>query len=531
MRSGTPPRTVSFLVSLLACLFVSSNCSDSDEEQGTPVQISIDPARPAGALDERYIGYSFDTAQFTGGYWWTWGSEGPAPEPVPDLESTKFRRLVSYLAPSRMRIGGTDADAAYYCPEEGECELPPQYRNAFRDTENERPGSLTHEEIRRAANFAEAVGSRVMFCVNAGPGPRDLQTGQWTPDNARELIRYVKSLPNGHVFDIWELGNEVNIRWFHFNLPIRLTPDFYASDLATFRGLVNDEAPGSLVASPGCFIMPFAWLGDWNFTRNLLRIARDRIDIVTWHLYATQSERCADFQSPARASKETLFDESIVADHRNFARYVAEVAAGLPVMNGESASSQCGGQAGVSDTLLDALWFADWIGIMAQEGSRAIVRQSIVGGDYGLLDPHTFDPRPSFLAYVMFRRTVERSRLETVADRSLVKAHGFCSTGEEGGVTAVLSNPSDDGLAVQISLNGTEVVRARQWTVSAGGDLTATRASIEGKSARGDGTIPHPPGTPVYVEQGMAYARVDPNSLVFVVLEPLDPGPVCDPGG
>jgi hypothetical protein len=213
--------------------------------------------------------------------------------------------------------------------------------------------------------------------------------------------------------------------------------------------------------------------------------------------------------------------------HRRFARYVVDAAAGMPVMNGESASSQCGGQAGVSDTLLDALWFADWIGIMAEEGSRSIVRSTIVGGDYGLLDPGTFDPRPSFLAYVMFRRTVERSRLETVADRSQVKAHGFCTAGGGGRVTAVLSNPSDEGLAVEIALEGTEVVSARQWTVGAGGDLTATRASIEGQVAGQDGTIPDPPGTPVYVKQGRAYARVDPNSLVFVVLEPEDPARVC----
>ena len=111
------------------------------------------------------------------------------PEAFPDLESAKLRRLVSYLAPSRLRIGGTDADAAYFCPEEGGCELPPQYGDAFRSKDSERPGVLTHEDIRRGADFAEAVGARVMFCVNAGPGPRDPQTGRWTPDNARALIR------------------------------------------------------------------------------------------------------------------------------------------------------------------------------------------------------------------------------------------------------------------------------------------------------------------------------------------------------
>ena len=83
---------------------------------------------------------------------------------------------------------------------------------------------------------------------------------------------------------------------------------------------------------------------------------------------------------------------------------------------------------------------------------------------------------------------------------------------------------------VEIYLEGTEVARARQWTVGAGGDLTATRASIEGQRAGQDGTIPDPLGTPVYLEQGRAYARVDPNSLVFVVLEPSDTHTVCDVG-
>ena len=83
---------------------------------------------------------------------------------------------------------------------------------------------------------------------------------------------------------------------------------------------------------------------------------------------------------------------------------------------------------------------------------------------------------------------------------------------------------------MEIVLEGTEVVSARQWTVGAGGDLAARRASIEGQVAGQNGTIPDPPGTPVYLEQGWAYARVDPNSLVFVVLEPSETQPICDVG-
>lgn len=494
---------------------------------GIQVPVTIDPGQAAGRLDERYLGFAFDTVQFTEGFWWDWGPEGPQPESTPDLESPKLRRLTSYLAPSRMRVGGTDSDAAYFCPEEGECELPPTYQGAYPDPGKERPGVLSHEDIRRIADFSEAVGARTMLCVNVGPGPRDPATGRWLPDNARQLIHYARSLPNGDVFDIWEPGNEVNIIWYGFNMPFLLTPEQYASDLATFRTVVDEEAPGSLVACPGSFFVPYLWLNDLYFTRNVLLHARDKVDIVTWHLYATQSERCPDLFSPAPASKEALFDPSVLDMNRSFASYVAEEAGDLPVWNGESASSQCGGQSGISDTLLDALWLADWIGIMAEQGSSTLVRQTIVGGDYGLIDPDTLDPRPSLLAYVMYRRTVEGYRLETVADRSLVKAHGYCSAGMDGSVTTVLSNPSEDLLAVEIALAGTAVASARQWTVGADGDLSATRATIEGKTHRADGTLPDPPGTPVPVDRGKACARVAPNSLVFVVLEPSEAGSLC----
>lgn len=529
-----PCRLAISILALLTLLAACSNSDDGDDHNtsmppGARVSVSVDPTTPVGNLDERYLGFAFDTAQFTGGYWWSSSSGELVPEPTPDLESPKLRRLVSYLAPSRMRIGGTDADAAYFCPEEGECELSASYRDTFQDKENERPGVLTHEDLRRAADFAEAVGARISFCINMGPGPRDPASGRWTPENAEALIRFARSLPNGDLFDVWEPGNEVNILNYEFLMPVLLVPAFFAGDLALFASLVRQEAPATLIAAPGCFFVPYEGLADLRYTRDLLALSREDVDIVTWHLYATQSDRCPDIFSPAPASKDTLFDESFISMHRRFARSVAAAAAGKPVWLAETASAQCGGQAGVSDTLLDALWLADWIGIMAEEGSSLFVRQTIVGGDYGLLDPVTFDPRPSFLAYVLFRRTVERVALKTEASRDMIKVHGFCAPGGSGKVTAVLSNPNEEALAAEIRLVGSNVRAAEQWTLSANGNLHATRATIQGLEAAPDGTIPAPPGSPVHVEQGKAYVRVDPHALVFAVLEPTEPANVCMP--
>ena len=327
---------------------------------------------------------------------------------TPDLESSKLRKLASYLAPSTLRIGGTACDGVYFCPDEGSCSLPPAYANASVDPSSHIPTALTHDKVRRVANFADAIGAQIMFCISMGPGPRNAFTGKWTPDNARELINYAKSLPNGDLFTIWEAGNEVDFIGVHWKMPRLLTPARFNTDLKTFADLVDQEDPEALTVAPGNYFLPFSFLGDFRFTADLMK-HDPPLDWLSWHLYATQSERCP--VSPFPATLEDLFSDDVLKNTEKMARYVAGASNGQPVMNGESASAQCGGQPGVSDTMVDALWYADWLGLMAREGSRMVVRQTLVGTDYGMLDPDTYDPRPTFLVYVMYARTVHRLRL------------------------------------------------------------------------------------------------------------------------
>ncbi len=493
--------------------------------QGRQVSVELLPDVAAGEMEERYLGYALDTAQITNGLWWSPDPDHPAVSETPDLESPKLRKLASYLAPSRFRVGGTACDGVYFCPEEGECPLPPAYQDAYAGDDHI-PTVLTHDKVRRVANFAEAVDARVMFCVAMGPGPRDPATGAWTPDNARQFIRFAEMLPNGDRFEIWEPGNEVNFLDITMNMPVPLTSDLYVEDLRTFRALVDQEAPGKKVVAPGCYFLPFPLLGDLRFTEQMAPDALDLLDKLSWHLYATQSERCP--LAPFPATLEGLFSTAVVDNTRAMARYVKNAAAGrVPVMNGESASAQCGGQPGVSNTMTDALWYADWIGINVEEGSSSIVRQTLVGTDYGMLDMITFDPRPTFLVNVMYRRTVERFRLGTRVVRTEIKAHGYCTAGGGSAVTAVLVNPTEEPLVAAVSLPSLPVASAVQWTVSTGGDPESSRAAINGEPPLADGTIPAPAGIPVHRADGKAFARVDPYAVVFAVLALEQAAPVC----
>ncbi len=493
--------------------------------EGRQVTVEILPDTAAGEMEARYLGFALDTAQITNGLFWSPDPSRPAIAETPDLESPKLRKLVSYLAPSRFRVGGTACDGVYFCPEEGVCTLPPAFEDAYRGDDHI-PTALTHEKVRLVADFAEAVDARVMFCVAMGPGPRDPATGAWQPDNARRLIRFAASLPNRDRFEIWESGNEVNFLDLLMKMPAPLTTERYVEDLRTFRALVDEEDPGKEVAAPSCYFLPFPFLGDLGFTERMAREGLHLVDRISWHLYATQSVRCP--LAPFPADPETLFSRAVEDNSRAMARYVREAAAGrVPVMNGECASAQCGGQAGLSDTMIDALWYADWIGLNVEEGSSALVRQTLVGTDYGMLDMISFDPRPTFLVNVMYRRTVERFRLATEADRAEIRAHGYCNPAGATAVTAVLSNPTAEPLVASLSLPSRDVVAAVQWTVSTEGGPASSRAAINGEQPLPDGTIPAPAGTPVHLRDGKAFSRVDPYAVVFTVLSLGEPAPAC----
>jgi heparanase 1 len=318
----------------------------------------------------------------------------------------------------------------------------------------------------------------------------------------------------------------VNFLNVHQKLPVLLTLRRFGKDLKTFRAMVDTESPGNIVAAPGDYFLPFPFLGDLNFTKNLLKESLGEIDLLTWHLYATQSDRCPI--SPFPSTFEMLFSTAVINNSRKMAQYVKEASGGaVPVMNGESASCQCGGQTGVSVVMADALWWADWIGIMAEEGTSSIVRQTLVGSDYGMLDMDTFDPRPAFLVYVMHRRMAERLRLATDADRQEIKAHGYCSAETPGAVSAVLINPSAKTIVAGIGLKGNKIARAFQWTVSSGGDVNSKAASINGFRPLDDGTIPYPSGIPVHCENNRAYAKAAPYSVVFVDIVPVHAVALC----
>lgn len=480
------------------------------------VRVDLDLAAPLAEVPDRYLSFALDVSQVVGGKWWDpraeaaeWGS-GTVAAPVFDFDRPGLDRLVQALAPAYLRIGGSEADKVYYDLSERAAGIPPGYHSALR-----------HDQWDAAHAFAARNGLDVIFTLNAGPAARD-RRGRWLGENASELLAYTAR--RGHRVAAWELGNELNI-FFAVHGPMAQVPVAqYVQDLAVARRLVDEVTPGAWLASQGSAFWPV--LGEplgllSGYLPRSLAKGGHLLDVITWHYYPQQSRR-GPFASrrahPARLLEPAHLDEAAHwAD--KLALWRDRLAPGRPLWLGETGHAQFGGEPGLSDVYLAGLWWLDQLGLMARHGQELVVRQTLAGMDYGLLDGETLEPRPDYWHSLLWKRLMGRQvygarAAGPGAGRLRVYAHG--AAGQPGAVVVLALN-LDPGRDVLVSLPALAGRPFERYDVTAPDPLgQAVRLNgVELKLAAGGGSLPDMPGMPQGAES-QALVRIGPLSYTFL---------------
>jgi heparanase 1 len=420
---------------LLLALVVS--CSDDDGGQ-TPAPerqaiIYVDIDKPIYTVDARFLSFAVDTAQVVGGEFWdpAGGTENVKVSPY-DFTRPQLRRLAKELAPAYLRIGGTDADKTFYDLSDTPVATPPQSYTWV----------MTRAQWDGVGAFAKELDLRLLFTLNAGLGPRDAQK-VWLPENARELIRYTRS--EGYPVDIWELGNELN--GFALHLGFALDEQQYAADLKAAKALLAAEDPEALLAGPSCAYWPKS--GDMvGFYDKFMKLGAGELDLVTWHYYPQQSRRCA--AANLRAAPKLMLQPQNLDELTKWAVAVEDQvrthAPKAPVWLGETGGAQCGGEPGISDAFEGSFWWLDQLGQLAARGQQVVVRQTLSGATYGLIDDATLEPNPDYWASVLWKRLMGTTVLSATkaAPDDLLRIYVHCAEGQEGGITALALNLSGD---------------------------------------------------------------------------------------
>jgi heparanase 1 len=407
-------------------------------------------------------------------------------------------------------VGGSEADKIYYDLSDAPVAVAPARYSSV----------LTRAEWDAVHEFAGALGYRVMFVLNAGPGPRAADR-HWLPDNARTLLEYTRK--RGYDVALWELGNEVNAFPFIHGLSFKITGSEFAKDVAAARALLDQVLPGAMLSAPSSAYWPKAGEVLSFYDEFLAAGGGKSVDLLTWHYYPQQSRRCA--LATLRASADNMLDPDVLNEIDTWAAQMESArdagAPGKPILLGETGNAQCGGEPGLSNTFVAGFWWLDELARIARRGERAVVRQTLSGSDYGLIDEFTLEPRPDYWTSVLWRRLVGRRVLDAQVDSNpLVRVYAHCARGGPPGAVVLVVVNLDRTRAVSLRLDAmTSKDSAAVYELSAPA-LASSEIRLNGMplAADQDGALPALAPLVVQRKSSMLRARFGPATYGFVVV-------------
>ncbi|MFW5740389.1 MAG: hypothetical protein ACOC1F_08480, partial [Myxococcota bacterium] len=191
---------------------------------------------------------------------------------------------------------------------------------------------------------------------------------------------------------------------------------------------------------------------------------------------------------------------------------------GAEVWLGESGNAQCGGEPGVSDTFVGGFWWLDQLGLMAERGQPVVVRQTLSGSNYGIIDEDTLEPNPDYWNSLLWRRLMGTTVLSVSQDEDpKLRSYAHCTRpgapGHEPGAVTVLLLNLDGELAVDVVLQGLGTSGLQAYVMTSD-ELQGARVKLNGSwmEADQDGTVPS-----LQPQSVGSKFQLPPHSYAFVV--------------
>ena len=190
----------------------------------------------------------------------------------------------------------------------------------------------------------------------------------------------------------------------------------------------------------------------------------------------------------------------------------------MPIWLGESGHAQCGGQPDSSDRFEGTFWWLDQLGAMARRGHQVVVRQTLSGSNYGLIDDVTLEPRPDYWASVLWRRLMDVRALDVIRDEvePSVRTYAHCTRDRPGAVTVLAIN-LDPERSVRIDVEG--LGNTKEMHLLTAEALDSVELMLNGTVLRdADGELPDL--SPEHL--GTRPADLPPRSMAFITYPNAD---------
>ncbi|XP_074316953.1 heparanase-like protein 2 [Silene latifolia] len=285
-------------------------------------------------------------------------------------------------------------------------------------------------------HFFKKTGAIVTFGINALYGRRKSKNGAWVgpwdSSNAQDFIKY--TISKGYEIDSWEFGNELCGN----GVGARVDAAQYAKDLIMLNGIINELYKNShskpLLLAPGGFFDK-----DW-FTKLLKNTGPGVVNSVTHHIYNLGAGN-----DPNLVSKmlDPNFLNKISETFSDVNETLETAGPWTRSWVGESGGAYNSGGKLVSDTFVNSFWYLDQLGLAATYNTKVYCRQTLIGGNYGLLNTTTFAPNPDYYGALLWNRLMGHKVLPVnILASPYLRSYAHCTKGRAG-ITVLLINLSN----------------------------------------------------------------------------------------
>ncbi|TYI08698.1 hypothetical protein ES332_A09G018600v1 [Gossypium tomentosum] len=316
-----------------------------------------------------------------------------------DLKKKCLINAIKAFNPLRIKVGGSLQDQVVYGV--GGVKNCPNFMKNEDSLFGFSQGCLPMERWDELNKIFNQTGVKVTFGLNALLGrnrsqiEKGLWVGGWKSQNARDFMKY--TISKGYKVDSYEFGNQLS----GAGMGASVEAEQDGKDIVVLKNLVKESHPDPKT-QPNV-LGPSGYYDEKWFNSFLEVSGHDVVDGVTHHIYNL---------GPAWVS--------------------------------ESGGALHGGAKDLSPTFVDGFWYLDQLRMASTYNHKVFCRQTLISGNYALLNTTTSIPNPDYYGALLLHRLMGSTVLAVTQESNPnLRVYAHCAK-KKPGISIIFINLSKD---------------------------------------------------------------------------------------
>ncbi|KAK3148012.1 hypothetical protein QOZ80_3BG0289510 [Eleusine coracana subsp. coracana] len=351
-----------------------------------------------------------------------------------DLDHPFLAEAIQAFGSLRIRLGGSLQDRVVY--DVGTDSPCTPFQNVSNGLFGFSVGCLSMDRWDELNDLFQKTGAIVTFGLNALYGRynvrRSIWAGKWNSTNAYDFVKY--TISKGYPVDSWEFGNELS----GHGIGAKVDAKLYGKDVielkSMFRQLYKAPLSQPLLLAPGGFF-------DQQWYSLLLRTSgHGVVSALTHHVYNLGGGNDVHL---IRKILDPKYLDRADDTYRDMQLTIQRHGTWASAWVSESGGVFNNGGLLVSNTFINSIWYLDQLGMASKYNTKVFCRQTLIGGNYGLLDTQTFLPNPDYYSALLWHQLMGNGVLSVdINAPRRVRAYAHCRKQQQG-ITLLLINLSN----------------------------------------------------------------------------------------